>query len=91
MVEEFEYGDHGYSAYKSPYRDEKPFHPSMSYVAPGARFFHIASRSSVVKIELDDVFKDIRLFELHRVDLEPLTLEKVPAEYRPYPNCLFVS
>ena len=67
---------------------DRRYHPSMEYCAPGARFFAEVSRCSIMKTEISDVYKDIKLFELYDVDIAPL---KVPQEYWPYPSCIFVS
>ena len=63
----------------------------MELKAPGARFFAEVSRLSIIKIDMENPFKDIVLYELNDVDTRPLDVSKIPPEAWPYPKCLFVS
>ena len=65
------------------------YHASMHTSVPGVRFFKEVNRCSIMKIEIDEPFMEIKLFELHGVDLHPLEVENL--EYYPYPGCIFVS
>ena len=58
---------------------------------PGAKFYKSASWHSILEIEYEDPFEDIKLFNLIGVEKQPVTLKDVPAEYRPYEGCIFVS
>ncbi len=61
----------------------------MEYKPGGARFFADVNRKSIVKIELQDpCSKDLKIFDIISIEVNPV---KVPHEYWPYPNCLFVS
>ena len=58
---------------------------------PGAKFFKEVSRHSILEIEYEDPFESVKFFHLIGVEKKPLTLKDVPAEYRPYKGCIFVS
>lgn len=60
-------------------------------VPPGATFFKEVSRRAILEIEYEDPFESIKLFSLIGVEKRPITFEDVPAEYRPYKGCIFVS
>lgn len=65
--------------------------PTFTEVPPGATFFKEVSRQAILEIEYEDPFESIKLFSLIGVEKRPITLEDVPAEYRPYKGCIFVS
>lgn len=71
------------------FEDFAKYHPSMDTKVPGVRFFKEISRCSIVTIEVDEPFREVKLFELHGIDLGPLVVED--PEYYPYPGCIFVS
>lgn len=58
---------------------------------PGATFFREVSWHAILEIEYEDPFKKIKLFNLTGSEKRPVTLKYVPAEYRPYKGCIFVS
>ena len=58
---------------------------------PGACFFKEVSWHAILEIEYEDPFEKIKLFSLVGVEKRPITLKDVPAEYRPYEGCIFVS
>ena len=58
---------------------------------PGAKFYKAVSWHSILEIEYEDPFEKIKLFSLTGVEKQPITLKDVPAEYRPYEGCIFVS
>jgi hypothetical protein len=58
---------------------------------PGAKFYKAVSWHSILEIEYEDPFEKIKLFNLIGVEKRPVTLKDVPAEYRPYEGCIFVS
>ena len=57
----------------------------------GAAFHRDVNRIIIGDIEYEDPFKKIKLFDITGVESKPLTLDRVPADYRPYEGCLFVS
>ena len=57
----------------------------------GAKFYKEVSRQAILEIEYEDPFETIKLFNLIGVEKRPVTLKDVPAEYRPYDGCIFVS
>lgn len=59
-------------------------------IADGAMFFCEISKEAIFQLECTNPFKRVKIFNLSKVDKEPLTLEQVPPQYRPYPGCLFV-
>lgn len=56
-----------------------------------ARFFPEITRDAIFHIESTNPFKDIQLFDIAGIEKEPITFQSVPANYRPYEGCLFVS
>lgn len=58
---------------------------------PGAKFYRKVTWHSILEIEYEDPFETIKLFNLIGVEKRPVTLKDVPAEYRPYEGCIFVS
>ena len=58
---------------------------------PGAKFYKEPSWHAILEIEYEDPFEKIKLFNLTGVEKRPVTLKDVPAEYRPYEGCIFVS
>lgn len=58
---------------------------------PGAKFYKAVSWHSILEIEYEDPFEKIKLFDLIGVEKRPITLKDVPAVYRPYEGCIFVS
>ena len=53
-------------------------------------FFKEVTRENILRVEYEDPFADIKLFNLVGVESRALTLEDVPQQYRPYKGCLFV-
>jgi len=64
-------------------------HPSMRMKAHGARFFREVDRTSIMKIEHDEVFTGIKVFNIRGCHNKPIVIENL--DYYPYPGCLFVS
>jgi len=56
-----------------------------------SEFFPTVTKESILAVEFINPFKQIKLFPLYAFDWKkPLTLDQVPAQYRPYSGCLFV-
>ena len=64
-------------------------HPSMCMRAHGSRFFREVDRTSITKIEHDEVFTGIKVFKILGCHKKPIVIEN--HDYYPYPGCLFVS
>ena len=58
---------------------------------PGAKFYREPSWHAILETEYEDPFEKIKLFNLIGAEKRPITLKDVPAEYRPYEGCIFVS
>ena len=65
--------------------------PTATGPPPGAKFFQKVTRHAILEIEYENPFEDFKFFSLVGIDKRPITLKDVPAEYRPYEGCIFVS
>ena len=65
--------------------------PTATGPPPGAKFFKKVTRHAILEIEYENPFEDFKFFSLVGIDKRPITLKDVPAEYRPYEGCIFVS
>ena len=56
-----------------------------------ARFFPEITRDAILHIEGTNPFKTMKMFDLAGVEKKAVTLQAIPATYRPYEGCMFVS
>ena len=74
-----------------PYARDTKLHSSTVCKTQSVHFFKELSRMAIVKMEIEEPFKDLEMYDLNNVDIRPLDVSNIPPESWPYSNCLFVS
>lgn len=58
---------------------------------PGVGFYADMGKIGIVRVEMDNPYQDMVLYDLQEVDLRPMNILDIPPEAKPYPGCLQAS